>query len=85
MAEDTKEIHYLVGVADQPVAHIHATDQKTAVKEFVQGANEYGYDSDEYDGEDVIVVAFSKVDVYLVEIVPPTDPQLTIEKVKRLA
>ncbi len=62
------------------MSHIHAVDQKAAVEAFVRGENEYCYNQDEYDGEDVIVVAYSKVDTYLVEIVPPTDPELKIEK-----
>jgi len=80
MAE-VKEIHYLVGVVDEPVSHIHAKDQETAVREFVNGANEYGYDAENYDGAEVLVVAYSKVDEYAVNIVPPTDPELTIEKI----
>ncbi len=82
---DTKEIHYLVGTDDEHAQHINATSQEKAVAKFVNGENEYGYDADEFDGCEVIVVAYSKVDTYSVDVIPPTDPELQIVKRTKIA
>ena len=81
MAEDNKKVHYLVGTTDEPVQHIYASDQEAAVKEYVSGNNYNGYDVEEFDGEDVLVVAYSKVDVYQVTIEPPTEANVALRKV----
>ncbi len=81
MAEN--DIHYLVGTQDEPVSHIHAVDQEAAVKAFMNGENWNGYEADEFDGEDIIIVAYSKVQVYLTEIVPPVQQDISLTKVER--
>ncbi len=81
MAEN--DIHYLVGTQDEPVSHIHAVDQEAAIKEFVNGGNWNGYEAEEFDGEDIIIVAYAKVQVYVTEIVPPVEQEISITKVDR--
>ena len=85
MADANDNIHYLVGVADEPVQHIHAKDQEGAIREFVNGDNYMGYEADEFDGQDVIVVAYSKVQVYAVDIEPPTEANVQLRKVVRFS
>ena len=80
---DPHTIHYLVGTADEPVSHIYAVDQEAAVKAFVNGENYNGDEAEEFYGEDVIIVAYSKVQVYAVETVEPVKLEIKLRKVER--
>ena len=75
--------HYMVGseAVDNKVEHIHADNQEEAVKAFVSGENDYGYDAKMFNSYDIHIVAASKVSIFTVEITPSTAEQVKVVKV----
>ena len=76
------EVHYLVGsdVINELPTHLHAANQEEAVKKYVNGENEYDYQAEEFDMAEVMVVPMSKVKIYRVETIQPTEFEVRIKR-----
>lgn len=69
--------HYIIAseAADMAPMHIWAKSQQEAVEAFVNGENDYGYSAEFFDGYEVYVVPTSQITAWLVEMVPPPEPE----------
>jgi ABC-type proline/glycine betaine transport system substrate-binding protein len=67
---DVKNVHYYVGCADvtDDVVCIWAPNQEDAVRQYLDDGGVYGYDKEDYDGMQIMIVPASKVDYWSVEI-----------------
>ncbi len=75
--------HYLVGSENEgQVEHINADSQEKAVRAFLGGENAMGYHGEDFDGDRIIVVAMSNTTAFTVEVVPPTEVEVQLTKVK---
>ncbi len=75
--------HYLVGAEDEGrVEHIHADSQEEAVKAYLSGENDMGYEAEDFEGDRIIIVAFSNTSAFEVEVIPPTEVEVKLTKVK---
>jgi hypothetical protein len=76
MAE--KKIHYYVtceGFVEAPSC-VYATSQAEAIRQFIEGDNDYGYTAEDFDGYTIQIVAASKVSEYVVEVQPRPEYEL---------